>query len=105
MKRGRFETSTGEFVPLQDWLDLYKRFLTLADDDMQQLPKVHMMFHLLIRSIELGCPADYSTWEDEDYNRWLKQCLRLVSQQNFEVLGYMKCMEYVKRRSQKRLRE
>ena len=86
----------------KELLDYYKRFVVLADVYMFWTPKAHLMFHLLYRASILGCPADYSTWEDESMNRWLKACLRMVSQANFEVLGYVKTMEYLSRRGVKR---
>ena len=86
----------------KELLDYYKRFVVLADVYMFWTPKAHLMFHLLHRASILGCPADYSTWEDESMNRWLKACLRMVSQANFEVLGYVKTMEYLSRRGVKR---
>jgi hypothetical protein len=80
-------------------LDLYKRFVALAEPS---IPKVHLWFHALHRMGWFGSPADYSTWEDEAINKWLKACLRLVSQSNFETLGFIKVSEFLAHRGQKR---
>ena len=78
---------------------MYKRFVALAGPST---PKAHLMVHLLHRASYFGRPADYATWEDEAINRWLKNCLRLCSQANFEVMGLFKTGEFLRARGRKR---
>lgn len=48
------------------------------------IPKRHMLFHILQRMPDQGNPKIYANWLDETLNRHLKLCCRDVSQVHFE---------------------
>ena len=52
--------------------------------DELNIPKKHMVLHMLERLTEAGNPTYYSNWLNESLNKLLKQCCRNVSQHTFE---------------------
>ncbi len=66
--------------------DHWKRFCALTDDlpDVQ-IPKRHIVVHLLQSIPFLGNPHRYANWLDESLNKDLKRCCRTVSQATFET--------------------
>lgn len=58
-------------------LQHYNRFLTLYEKAGGALvPKCHMMFHLIQRSLSKGNPRYYSTYRDETFNGVLAKVAR-----------------------------
>ena len=74
----------------QECFEAYKAFLRLTDAD-SEVPKRHMILHLLKRLNFFGNPRSYATWRDEALNKILKAACQGVSQATFEqsVLGNM----------------
>jgi hypothetical protein len=74
----------------QECFEAYKAFLRMTDED-SEVPKRHMMLHLLKRLGFFGNPRSYATWRDEALNKMLKASCQSVSQATFEqsVLGNM----------------
>jgi hypothetical protein len=65
--------------------DLWKRHLALTEDqpDME-IPKRHVIIHLLEKLPWFGNPRLYANWVDETLNKNLKTACRTISQQTFE---------------------
>ena len=70
---------------VQRGLDLWKIHLRFTQDfpDME-IPKRHLMTHMVKGGAWHGNPRMYACWADEGLNRELKKSCRLVSQQSFE---------------------
>ena len=63
----------------------FNRFLTLTSHlDELQLPKRHVVSHMLERLHDFGNPMAYANWLDEHLNKLLKKACQAVSQQTFE---------------------
>ena len=70
-----------------------------------EVPKHHLMYHLIQRSREMGNPWSYTTFEDESLNKMLKRTLRTCHQSNFESMAFHKLQHCLERLSVKRKRE
>ena len=83
---------------VQQCLDFWKRHLrcTQAWADLH-IPKRHLMFHLICRSLFFGNPRRYAVWEDEGLNRELKKHCRTVSQRTFESFLLLRMRETLRR--------
>eukprot|EP00969_Alexandrium_andersonii_P153631 6793549-Alexandrium_andersonii.AAC.1 len=84
-------------VHVQGWLDVYKRYLRLAQRLGIGVPKSHIMIHCQQRARRLGNPTLYSTFLDESLNATLKRTLRLCHQCRFEPLALFKINEVLRR--------
>ena len=85
------------FAWIGELLDLWKRFCSVAEDLELFTPKVHLMYHLILRSAEHGNPWRYHTFLDEGLNRVLKRTLRLCHQCAFESLALIKINDLLRR--------
>ena len=83
-------------------MDIWVGFMRASAPLEIDLPKTHLMFHLIIRSVEQGNPIVYHTFLDEGNNRVLKRTARLCHQRNFEVALMAKLHEQLRRRSTRR---
>ena len=81
-KKGGRTLQTSE---VQESFDCYNEFLAKTRDfDDLDLPKKHMLLHMLERLTDVGNPTFYSNWLNESLNKLLKACCRQVSQHTFE---------------------
>ena len=62
--------------------------------DELQLPKRHVVSHMLERLHDFGNPMAYANWLDEHLNKLLKKACQAVSQQTFEM-GLVQRMRFV----------
>ena len=85
------------FAWIGELLDLWKRFCSLAEDLDISTPKVHLMYHLILRSADHGNPWRYHTFLDEGLNRKLKRTLRLCHQATFESMALVKINDLLAR--------
>ena len=67
----------------QDSFDAYINFTQRANVE-SELPKRHLLVHLLKRADWFGNPRLYATWRDEGLNAVLRNACRHVSQSTFE---------------------
>lgn len=81
----------------QDLMDRWKNWMACAEELSAYTPKAHLMYHLILRSLRMGNPVNYSAFTDESLNRTLRDCLRLCHQRNFELLGMLKVTALLKR--------
>jgi hypothetical protein len=76
----------------------YQTFIHATESEPEcELPKRHMLVHLLQRMPDLGNPRFYANWTDETLNKHLKNACRMVSQINFERSLYCRMRELLKR--------
>ena len=81
----------------QSW-HFYQSFIQATVGEQEcELPKRHMLLHVLQRMPSLGNPRFYANWCDEGLNKRLKCACRLVSQVNFERSLYCRMRELLKR--------
>ena len=66
------------------------------------IPKHHLMFHLVLRSGEMGNPWFYHTFLDEAMNKTLKAVSRNCHQLTFESSAIIKFMRYSEQHGMKR---
>ena len=86
----------------QSWA-CFQRFIASTEAEEEcQIPKRHMLFHVLERMSDHGNPKGYANWMDETLNRALKLACRHVSQQNFERSLYRNMREWLRRFHAKR---
>jgi hypothetical protein len=76
----------------------YNIFIHATESESEcELPKRHILVHVLERMADLGNPRFYANWMDETLNKHLKNACRLVSQVNFERSLYCRMRELLKR--------
>ena len=75
----------------------WRGFMQLARELELLTPKCHLMWHLILRSVEHGNPKLYAVFLDESLNSEFKHILRLVHQAAFERLALVKMQEFLKR--------
>ena len=91
-KRAGTRLTDGEIA---DCWTHFNRFLTLtAHLDELQLPKRHVVSHMLERLHDFGNPMAYANWYDEHLNKLLKKACQAVSQQTFEA-GLIQRMRFL----------
>lgn len=78
-------------------LDAYKVYVEVAKKHELELPKDHVMMHLLRDMPRHGGAFKYAVFLDEALNLVLKRTLRLVHQLTFEVMGFCKLKSAIKR--------
>ena len=61
-----------------------RSFELLVEPFEIDLPKNHLLYHIVWRSEWQGNPWTYTCFWDESLNKSLKKCLRLCHQANFE---------------------
>ena len=64
---------------LQEFLSITKEIGTV------EIPKRHMLLHMLRMIPEAGNPRFYACWHDEGLNKMLKMSCRLISQVTFDI--------------------
>ena len=77
----------------QSSLGKLKRFLRLTRDLSIEIPKTHLVLHMILRMGYLGNPFTYHTFEDDGVNKILKKVLRNVHQCTFETMALAKMSE------------
>ena len=76
----------------------YNKFINATKSEPEcEIPKRHMLLHVLQNMANLGNPRFYANWMDETLNKHLKNSCRLVSQVNFERSLYCRMREMLKR--------
>ena len=65
-------------------------------------PKHHVFWHVLANADFLGNPCAYACWEDESWNKALKQTCSFVSQLGFEGNVLLRMGEMLLRKGVKR---
>lgn len=80
-----------------DLLDKWKRFMVVVEPLDIYVPKFHLMYHCIMRSVWQGNPVLYQTFADESLNKKMKACLRLCHQAAFERMGLVKLAEALSR--------
>ncbi len=88
----------------QRLLDQWKRFVRLTADYDLNIPKTHLVFHLILRMGYQGNPWFYHTFVDESLNKTLKKVLRWCQQSTFEAMCLAKASELLRRMGAKRQR-
>ena len=86
-------------IQAQHGLDLWKQTMIMSAELEFEMPKSHMMFHMLVRAQFLGNPLRYQTFLDESLNKTMKRVLRLCHQANFERSALLKLTETLSRPS------
>ena len=66
-------------------MDSWVRYMVLMQNFEVDIPKAHMVFHMIRRAGYLGNPMRYAVFLDESLNKNLKNCLRLIHQARFEI--------------------
>jgi len=90
---------------IQEAWSRWKQHLALTQEIPElQIPKRHVMFHLLEKLPFLGNPRYYSNWLDESLNRMLKDACRQISQQTFEESLLLRMPELLQSYFRKRSR-
>ena len=75
----------------KDVVDSWHRYCNLATTlGIGQVPKNHLLLHMIHRSAVLGSPGCYACWADEGLNRLLKLVLRNCHSANFESMAFNK---------------
>ena len=75
----------------QSLLNHCNRFILLCERAaIPLLPKAHMMYHCIQRSLEKGNPRMYSTYIDESYNGAIARVCRSVHRRNWAMAVYRK---------------
>lgn len=88
---------------VQSCFDFWKRFCSLTEDVPDvQVPKRHIMVHLLSKIHFFGNPRRYANWLDESLNKELKKCCRTVSQSTFEPFLLLRMREVLSQVGSKR---
>eukprot|EP00969_Alexandrium_andersonii_P247372 10931478-Alexandrium_andersonii.AAC.1 len=83
----------------QQLLDAWKRYVRITEPLFINIPKVHLMFHLVLRMEYQGNPLSYHTFTDEGMNKVLKKVLRNCHQATFETTSLAKMTEALSRAS------
>ena len=82
----------------QKAMDKWLSHLTHTQKDQRlQLPKRHLIVHLIQDIVKFGNPRLYACWLDESLNRDLKLSCRTVSQSTFETFLLLRMRERMKR--------
>ena len=68
----------------QQMLSLWKQHMAIMEIHDPFVPKHHLMFHCIMRSVFHGNPWLDATFLDESLNKELKQCCRYAHQTTFE---------------------
>ena len=69
----------------------YNRFIVLCNRaGLPLLPKAHLMFHCIQRSLEQGNPRTYTTYADESYNGAIARVCRSVHRKGWALAVYRK---------------
>ena len=69
----------------------YNRFIVLCDRaGVDILPKAHLMYHCIQRSLRKGNPRTYSTYVDESYNGAIARVCRSVHRRGWALAVYRK---------------
>ena len=76
--------------------------MEVVDGIVEHVPKDHMQAHLIRKQPFLGNAWFYTTFEDENQNKVLKQVLRKVHQCRFEELAFVKLAECLRMKALKR---
>ena len=66
-------------------------------DDQFEIPKRHVILHMLERLPDLGNTKAYANWLNETYNKHMKLACRTVSQFTFEASLYLRMREIMRR--------
>ena len=75
---------------------LWKTHLEETEHDLRaQLPKRHLVTHLVCDTKRHGNPRYYAVWLDEALNKLLKKACRGVSQQTFDIVVLLRFREYL----------
>ena len=81
----------------QEAMSAWCRHLSLIKDWEIDLPKHHLMYHLIRRAAYQSNPWHYTVFLDESLNKLLKRMLRLCHQVKFEVMALAKGRELLRR--------
>ena len=81
----------------QEAMSAWCRHRSLIKDLAIDLPKHHLMYHLIRRAAYQGNPWHYTVFLDESLNKLLKRMLRLCHQVKFEVMALAKGRELLRR--------
>jgi hypothetical protein len=88
---------------VQTSFDLYSKYCLLTEGVAAlELPKRHLVCHLLAKLPQMGNPQQYADWLDESLNKDLKKACRTVSQSTFERFLLLRFQETLRRSSKKR---
>ena len=87
---------------IQQMLSLWKQHMAIMETHECYVPKHHLMYHCILRSVFHGNPWLDSTFLDESLNKELKQCCRYAHQLTFESTVILKITEVLKRLLAKR---
>ena len=75
----------------QQLFDEYNAFICIsARAGVPVLPKAHLMYHLLQRSLTKGNPRMYTTYVDESYNGVIARVCRSVHRKGWALAVYRK---------------
>ena len=83
-------------------LSLWKQHMAIMEIHEPFVPKHHLMFHCIMRSVFHGNPWLDATFLDESLNKELKQCCRYAHQTTFESTVILKINLVLKRMQVKR---
>jgi hypothetical protein len=84
----------------------FQEFMVATDGESEcEIPKRHMLYHILEKIPIMGNPRSYANWTDETLGKNLKQSCRHASQRNFEVGLLRRMREWLRRWLAKRPRE
>ena len=75
----------------EEMLMHYNRFIVLCNRaGLPILPKAHLMYHCIQRSLEQGNPRTYTTYVDESYNGAIARVCRSVHRRGWAWAVYRK---------------
>ena len=99
MGRREFVLKQSEGHIDQEMLDQFKMHVAIFRKlGGSEIPKHHLMLHMLIMIKWHGNPLAYSTWLDESLNKDLKKTLRNCHQHCFEPTAFAKMNDVLERR-------
>ena len=84
-------------------MHIYQRFASVIGPLELTLPKIHLMFHVIQRSLWQGNPLLYHCWSDEGANSVLRRVARACHQMTFEDSLLFKFTELTRRSGRQRL--
>lgn len=95
--------ATMTVAQVQNSFDMWLRHLRCTEGmpDLE-IPKRHLVTHLLGNMAFQGCPHRYSNWLDESLNKTLKQFCRGVAQKTFEPFLLLRMREHLRAKGAKR---
>ena len=74
----------------QELMRLWCRYQLLVEPFEIDVPKSHLIFHIIWRAEWQGNPWRYHCFYDESLNKALKRCLRLCHQAHFESRAFVR---------------